>query len=287
MPGTLYVVATPIGNLEDITLRALRVLREVDLICAEDTRVTRKLLSHYDIHTPLTACFQHTRKERLDELAQRLAQGACMALVSDAGTPGISDPGAELVAHALRVGAHVVPIPGPSAPAAALSVLGVPATPFVFEGFAPRTTGDRREFMKRIACETRTVVLFEAGNRLAVTLKELLHVLGDRDVFVFREITKRFEEHYRGSLSSAMQWAEGKQRLGEVTVVIPAVPQRRELPSPEDIRRALAEDLASGVSRRDAVKRVSTRLGVPRSAVYAEQRAMSSLEQAELLHEDR
>src|SRR5258706_13832333 len=180
MPGTLYVVGTPIGNLEDISLRALRVLKEANLIAAEDTRVTRKLLSHFDIHTPLTSFHQHSRGEKAESILARLTLGENVALVSDAGMPGISDPGSELIEMAIRESITVTPIPGPNAALAALVVSGLPTAKFCFQGFPPRTKTDRRTFFADLKDDRRTIVLYESPGRALATLNELYATLGNR-----------------------------------------------------------------------------------------------------------
>lgn len=219
-PGTLYVVATPIGNLEDITLRALRILKEVDVIAAEDTRHTRHLLQRYGIETPLVSFHQHSGAGRLQSLLRRLLEGESVALVTDAGTPGISDPGGMLVAEAHRAGVQVVPIPGASALTALLSVAGLPAHRFRFEGFVPRKEGARRHFFEALAEEEAPVVLYESPHRLLKTLQTAYEVLGDRLVVVGRELTKQYEEVFRGRLSEAIAHWQAKAPKGEFTLVI-------------------------------------------------------------------
>lgn len=271
MPGTLYVVATPIGNLEDITLRALRVLSEVDLIAAEDTRITRKLLSHYDIHTPLTSCHRHTREAKTAALAARLAAGENIALVCDAGTPAISDPGADLIARAIAQGSPVVAIPGPSAILAALVSSGLPTGRFTFEGFPPRTKSDRRAFFANLRNETRTVVLFESPGRLLQTLEDIYAVLGDRPLSVARELTKQFEEVHRGTVAGAISHFQSSKPRGEFTLVLgPGQPTSSEDTSsrPASLQQVLQAALQAGATPRDAVAQVAARLGLPRRLVY-------------------
>lgn len=271
MPGILYVVATPIGNLEDITLRALRVLKEVDLIAAEDTRITRKLLSHYDIHTPLTSCHRHTREAKITALATRLAAGENIALVSDAGTPAISDPGADLIARAIAQGSPVVAIPGPSAVLAALVSSGLPTGRFTFEGFPPRTKNDRRAFFANLRNETRTVVLFESPGRLLHTLEDILAVLGERPISVARELTKQFEEVYRGTVSGAIAHYRSNKPRGEFTLVLGSghstAPEETSS-QPISLQQALQAALEAGATPRDAVAQVADSLGLPRRLVY-------------------
>ena len=216
MPS-LYIVATPIGNLEDITLRALRVLREVGLIAAEDTRVTRKLLSHYDIHTPLTSFNEHNQAARIPELLAALSEND-VALVSDAGTPGVNDPGQSLVQAASNEGIPVVAIPGPSAVTSAVAVSGLVDEAFLYLGFLPRKQGERAKLLQSLVNETRPVVAFESPHRLRRSLKDMLAMLGDRRIAVCREITKLHEEAFRGSISDALAYFE--QPKGEFTLVV-------------------------------------------------------------------
>jgi len=269
MGGTLYVVSTPIGNLEDVTLRALRILREVDLIAAEDTRVTRKLLSHYDIHTPLTSFHEHSRGEKSESLVARMLAGESLALVSDAGTPLISDPGSDLVAAAITAGIPVVPVPGASAVIAGLVASGLPAARFCFDGFPPRPKSDRREFFNSLRSERRTLILYESPTRLTATLEDLYKALGDRTVAVTREITKKFEEVFRGPLSGAMTHFHKNKPRGEFTIVLQGAIAEEPTPTdPAAIETALRAELDSGRSSRDAIEAVSARLGVPRKVVY-------------------
>jgi 16S rRNA (cytidine1402-2'-O)-methyltransferase len=220
VPGTLYVVATPIGNLEDITLRALRVLREVALIAAEDTRHTRKLLARYEIETPLLSFHEHSPPARLQKILQRLESGESVALVTDAGTPGISDPGASLVKAAHEAGIPVVPVPGASAVTAALSVSGFAAARFRFEGFPPRKAGARKRFFEAFQEEDAPIVLFESPHRLLDTLQTALEVLGDRPVVICREMTKQFEQIFHGTLSVALQHWQQHAPRGEFVIVL-------------------------------------------------------------------
>jgi 16S rRNA (cytidine1402-2'-O)-methyltransferase len=269
--GALYLVSTPIGNLEDITLRALRILKECDLIAAEDTRVTRKLLSHFDIHTPLTSYHQHTRENRSEALIQKLKDGASVALVTDAGAPGVSDPGADLVSRAIAVGVLVVPIPGASAVLAGLTASGLPTGRFAFDGFPPRTKTDRTAFFSALVSERRTIVLYEAPSRLLATLRELERHLGDREVAVARELTKKFEEVFRGRLSGAVEHFQAKSPRGEFTLVVHGAPPPPEpaLPDVDVVEKGLRRALSDGLSGRDAVRRVTEELKLPRRHVYS------------------
>jgi len=219
--GTLYVVSTPIGNLEDITLRAVKVLAGVDLIAAEDTRTTKVLLTRYNISKPMLSYFSHNERRRSVELIERLEGGASVALVTDAGTPGISDPAHVVITQALAKGIPVVPIPGPSALLASLVVSGLPTDRFVFEGFLPLKKG-RRTKLEKLKTEERTIVLYESPHRVLKTLGELLESLGDRDVAVARELTKKFEEVMRGKLSGVLSDMSKRQPRGEYVIIVSA-----------------------------------------------------------------
>ena len=222
MTGTLYVVATPIGNLEDITLRALRVLKEVDLIAAEDTRRTRVLLSHYGIHTPMTSYFEHNKLKKGDFLVSRLSEGKAIALVTDAGTPGLSDPGFHLVRLARSAGILVVPVPGPSALTAALSVSGIPADRFIFEGFLPVKAGRRLAHLHALRALERPIVLYESPHRLLKTLAAIEEVCGAIEITLLRELTKKFEEIRCGSPAQLIAHFAREGTRGEFTLIIPA-----------------------------------------------------------------
>jgi 16S rRNA (cytidine1402-2'-O)-methyltransferase len=220
--ATLYVVATPIGNLEDISLRALRVLREVALIAAEDTRRTRALLARHGISTPLTSYFEHNKLRRGPELVARLAAGQSVALVTDAGTPGISDPGFHLVRLARDAGIPVVPVPGPSAAIAALSAAGIPGDRFVFEGFLPVKPGRRRSRLRELAALGRPLVIYESPHRLRATLEAVAEVFGPAEVVVARELTKQFEEFRRGTAAELLAALPAGGVRGEITLIVNA-----------------------------------------------------------------
>ncbi len=220
-PGTLYVVATPIGNLEDVTLRALRVLKEVGLIACEDTRRTRTLLSHFGIHVPVTSYFEHNKLTKGPAILRALSEGKSVALVTDAGTPGISDPGFLLVQAARAAGVPVVPVPGPSAVIAALSAAGVPADRFVFEGFLPVKPGRRLHRLEALRDLDMTVVCYESPHRILASVEAIAQVFGDREIVAAREMTKQFEEIVRGTARQlAERFAAGRVR-GEFTLIIP------------------------------------------------------------------
>jgi 16S rRNA (cytidine1402-2'-O)-methyltransferase len=218
--GILYVVSTPIGNMDDITLRALKILRDVDLIAAEDTRRTRKILSRFDIHTPLVSYFEHNELKKLDKLLSHMERGKEIALVSDAGTPGISDPGYRLIQQAIEWRIPVIPIPGPSAVIAALSISGLPTDSFYFAGFLPKKGGKRRKLLDKLEDLDATSILYESPHRLMKTLENLLEVCGDREIVVTRELTKAFEEAIRGRISEVINTLKDRKIRGELTIVL-------------------------------------------------------------------
>ena len=268
MTGTLHVVATPIGNLEDLTPRAARVLGEVALIAAEDTRQTRKLLSRLGLSTRIVSYNQHNARQRTPSLLNALQEGD-VALVTDAGAPGVSDPGAGLVAEAAGAGFAVVSVPGPSAVTAALAVSGFPADAFHFLGFLPRTAKARRAALIGASTLRATLVLFEAPHRLRAALTDIAETLGDRRVAVCREMTKVHEEVFRGTVLEAIAYFAAPR--GEFTLVIEGAgepPPDAPVPA-ERVAEAMAIARTSGLSRRDAALRVSRELGVPRRAAYA------------------
>ncbi len=230
--GALYVVATPIGNLEDITLRALRVLREVALIAAEDTRRTRILLVHYGITTPVTSYFEHNKLRRGPALVARLQSGESIALVTDAGTPGISDPGFHFVRLARDAGIPVVPVPGPAAVVAALSAAGVPGDRFVFEGFLPVKRGRRLARLREVAALGRPIVCYESPHRLAATLEALAEVFGPAEIVLGRELTKQFEEFRRGTAADLLARLPAEGVRGELTLVVNPLPLPNDRPLP-------------------------------------------------------
>jgi 16S rRNA (cytidine1402-2'-O)-methyltransferase len=265
--GILYVVGTPIGNLEDISLRALRILSEVDLIAAEDTRKTRKLLTHFKIETPLTSYHQHSKLTKLEELFSTL-QYKDVALVSEAGMPGLSDPGYELIKAAIARGIPVVPVPGPSALITALVVSGLPTDSFLYLGFLPRRQKERRQLLASLAGERRTLVAFEAPHRLFASLADLKDVLGDRRIALARELTKVHEEVWRGSVSQALAHFEENPPRGEFTLVIEGAREERVAWDEGQVMEALVELLTEGVERKEAVKIVSELAGWPKREVY-------------------
>ena len=218
--GMLYIVSTPIGNLEDITVRAIRILKEVDLIAAEDTRRTRQLLSHYDIHTPLTSYFDGNQESKGEKLIAQLKAGGSIALVSEAGTPTISDPGYRLVVQCIDANIPITPVPGVAACIAAASVAGLPLHAFVFEGFLSPKSGKRRRHFIELSQEKRTLIFYESPRRLMMFLQDALETLGDRHIVVARELTKKFEEVFRGLVSEALRKFEETSPRGEFTILI-------------------------------------------------------------------
>lgn len=274
-PGALYVVATPIGNLDDVTLRALRVLREVDVIAAEDTRHTRQLLEHHGIPARgrLVAYHDHVEAERADELVVRIASGASVALVSDAGTPLIADPGYRLTRAALEAGVRVVPVPGASSPVALLSCAGLPTDRFTFAGFLPAKSAARQRAIAELADRTETLLLLESPHRIAATLADLAAVLGDREAVLGRELTKRFEEVRRGTLATlAARYGEDGEGEARGEIVL-AIAGRSAAPAKdEEVEEALDDLLRAG---RDAGEPLATvardaaaKLGIPRRVAY-------------------
>ena len=221
MTGSLYIVATPIGNLEDLSLRALRILKEVDLILCEDTRTTRKLLSHYDIHTPVLSYHQHSRLQKIDYIIDQLRQGKNLALVSEAGTPGISDPGCKLINSAIEQYSNltIIPIPGPSALVSSASISGFPMDRFLFLGFLPRKK-KRKKFLEIIKNSKFPIIFYESPYRIIKTLEELQEMLKDREVVVCRELTKKFESVYRGSIPEVLRELKADKIKGEFVVIV-------------------------------------------------------------------
>jgi 16S rRNA (cytidine1402-2'-O)-methyltransferase len=269
--GTLYVVATPIGNLEDMTIRAVRILREVQLIAAEDTRRTRILLNAYQIPTPLTSLYDQNEAEKSGLLIARLKRGEDVAYVSDAGTPGISDPGYILVREAVAQGIRVTPLPGASAVIAALSVSGLPMDSFVFLGFLPAKSLRRRQLLNSLKQEKRTLVFYESPHRLLASLQDIEALLGPREVVVSRELTKLFETFLRGPVGRVIAGLENTTVKGEITLIVAGhAGERPGYSDPELLERCeqLRQSEGEGLSRRDIAERIARETGVPKKRVY-------------------
>jgi 16S rRNA (cytidine1402-2'-O)-methyltransferase len=270
----LYLVATPIGNLEDITLRALRILKEVDQIACEDTRHTQKLLSHYNIRKPLVSYHEHNELTRAPELVVAMEQGAQIALVSDAGVPLVSDPGYRLVTLCLRHHIPVVPIPGPSALLAALSASGLPNEEFLFAGFLPARSGERRRALERLRIEDRTIIFYEAPHRIEETLVDAHEILGDRPACIAREVTKLHEEFRRGSLAELAASLAEKPARGEITLLIGPVPAEQKS-ALRDTSQSLADRVdelirQAKLDRKEALKLAAKERGLSKRAAYQE-----------------
>lgn len=268
--GTLYLVGTPIGNMEDITRRALRVLEEVDFIASEDTRTARKLLTYYGIRKPTISFYEAREKKKSGEIMARLQAGAEVALISEAGMPGISDPGYHLVREAIKAGFRIVPVPGPSALLAALVVSGLPVSRFTFEGFLPPRKTALRKKMFLLQAEDRTLIFFESPRRLLATLGEIRHVLGERNVVVARELTKKFEEIIRGEISTVISLLEEREIRGEIVLLVEgagAKPVEAVGSAAQQVKDAERE---LEISRMEAIKLVAGLRGRSKSEVYKE-----------------
>jgi len=267
MPGLLYIVATPIGNLEDITLRALRVLKEVDLIAAEDTRHTQHLLSHYGIKTALTSYHEHNERAKAQTLIERISKGVNIALVSDAGTPAISDPGFRLVVEAIHAGVRVVPLPGACAMATVLSASGLPTDRFVFEGFLPAKRSERRARLLALREETRTWVFHEAPHRLAECLADLHELLGDREMVLAREVSKLHEEFVRGRASDVINRLANRKLRGEMTLVVRAPAVQPEM-SEEAVKTEIRRLKQGGMRVKDIAEILGKNFGYAKKEIY-------------------
>jgi 16S rRNA (cytidine1402-2'-O)-methyltransferase len=267
-PGTLYLVGTPIGNLEDMTFRAVRILQSVDLIAAEDTRHTGKLLQHFQIATPQISYHDHNRTTRTIELVERLQSGRAIALVSDAGMPGISDPGYDLVKACADVGIPVVPIPGASAAIVALTASGLPSDRFVFEGFLPAKPKPRREYLTMLQQETRTLIFYEAPHRLRQTLQDLTLLGEERAIVLARELTKLHEELWRGTIATAIQHYTTHEPQGEYTLVVAGAQRIAPVLSEAALIAELEVLLAQGLSRSEASRHLAEQTALPRRQIY-------------------
>lgn len=268
--GHLWVVATPIGNLEDMTFRAVQVLRTVALIAAEDTRRSATLLTHYDIKTPVTSYHDFTRPEKRQQILDKILAGSDVALISDAGTPGIADPGYRLVSEAVALGIEVGAIPGPSVLTAALSVSGLATDAFFFNGYLPHGAGPRKRSLESLKARVETLVLYEAPHRFLAALEDMDAILGNRRIAVAREMTKRHEETFRGTIQEAVTHFRGKDRIrGELTLVVAGADASGAPTDDGDLARAVQRMMEEAkLSRKDAVRFVSITLGVPRNQVY-------------------
>ncbi len=268
----LYIVATPIGNLEDITLRALRVLAEVDVIACEDTRHTRKLLTHYKIQTPTISYHEHNERERTTEILSRIARGLTVALVSDAGTPLISDPGFQLVSEAIARGILVVPIPGASALVTALSASGLATNDFLFAGFLPAKPGARRARLGELAAVHTTLIFYEAPHRIKPMLADVQDILGNRRCVLARELTKLHEEFLRGSLSELLEKIDAMNLKGEMVLLVAPLAADEQLTSPIPVSSILEEldglMKAEGLDQKSALKQIARRRGIAKSEAY-------------------
>lgn len=267
--GMLYVVGTPIGNLEDMTFRAVKILQSVDVIAAEDTRHTGKLLQHFQIKTPQVSYHEHNRNERLPDLLKQLNQGKAIALVTDAGMPGISDPGYELVKGCIEAGIQVVPIPGATAGITALSASGLPTDRFVFEGFLPTSGQERQQRLESLQAESRTLIFYEAPHRVRETLQDLANCLGEtRSIVVARELTKLHEEFWRGSIGDAIAHYTQHEPKGEFTLILAGIQAEIPVFSEENLKAELLQIMAQGVSRSQASRQLAQITKLPRRQLY-------------------
>ncbi|MDH6105497.1 16S rRNA (cytidine(1402)-2'-O)-methyltransferase [Anabaenopsis tanganyikae CS-531] len=268
-PGTLYIVATPIGNLEDMTFRGVRILQTVNLIAAEDTRHTGKLLQHFQIKTPQISYHEHNRQSRIPELLEYMANGQAIALVSDAGMPGISDPGYELVIACIDAGITVVPIPGASAVITALSAAGLPTDRFVFEGFLPAKAAKRREYLDSLQTESRTLIFYESPYRLQESLQDLATVWGgDRQIVLARELTKLYEEFWRGTIAEAIAHYSQREPQGEYTLLVAGNPPVHPQLTEEQLKAELLQIMTQGISRSQASRQLAKITSLPRRQLY-------------------
>lgn len=267
-PGTLYIVGTPIGNLEDITFRAVRILQTVDLIAAEDTRHTGKLLQHFQIKTPQLSYHDYNCNSRIPELLGQLGAGKAIALVTDAGTPGISDPGYELVKACVGAGISVVPIPGPSAVIAALIASGLATEQFVFAGFLPVKGQERQNRWESLQTEARTIILYEAPHRLRQTLQDLAVLGEERQIVLARELTKLHEEFWRGSIGDAIAHYNEREPQGEYTLVVAGIPPAKPQLSEAELKAELLQLMIQGTSRSQASRQLAKATSLPRRQLY-------------------
>lgn len=267
--GKLYICPTPIGNLEDITLRTLRILGEVDLIAAEDTRHSIKLLNHYEIKKPLISYHEHNIRERGEELIQKLNNGENIALISDAGMPGISDPGEDLIRLAIEEGIEVIGLPGATASITALVVSGLSTNKFVFEGFLSSKKRDRIKELEELKGERRTIIFYESPHRILNFLRDSVEVLGDRNIALGRELTKHYEEIFRGTISRAIEKFSNIQIKGEFVIIIEGNTVEEEVIE-IDILEHLKDYIEQGLSKKEAIKKLSKEKNIPKNKVYSE-----------------
>jgi 16S rRNA (cytidine1402-2'-O)-methyltransferase len=266
--GILYLVATPIGNLEDISSRALRILREAVLIAAEDTRHTGTLLKHFEIKSQLTSYFEHNKLNKLDYILEKLSEGD-VALVSDAGTPAINDPGYELVKAALASGFDVRPVPGPSAPIAALTVSGLPTDSFLYLGYLPSKSSERRKALTQVMDQPHTLIFLESPHRIVDSLEDILSTLGDRQICVAREMTKMYEEFWRGPVSGAIEYFKTKDPRGEFTLVVAGkMKEERILWTEEELLKAIKKELKKDKSAKEISTELANQSGWNKKEIY-------------------
>lgn len=265
--GTLYLVATPIGNLEDMSPRAVRILREAKLIAAEDTRHTGKLLKHFDIPTPITSYFEHNKLNKIDRILETLTQGD-VALVSDAGSPAINDPGYELVKAALASGFDVRPVPGPSAPVAALTVSGLPTDSFLYLGYLPHKAGERRARLKEVADQPYTLIFLESPYRITEALEDILSTLGDRRIAVAREMTKMFEEYWRGTVGGAREYFSSQPARGEFTLVVEGRTRDHGRWTEEELLAAIEESATGKKGAKELATQLAEQSGWSKKEIY-------------------
>lgn len=267
MKGTLYIVSTPIGNLEDITLRALRVLGEVDIIAAEDTRHSLKLLTHHGVRKPMISYWREKEQERSDEIIGRLQTGQSVALISDAGTPGIADPGSVVIEKAIRENIHIISVPGPSALIAALSVSGLPTEHFTYLGFLPSRKMQRKKAIKNLRFEEKTLVFYEAPHRLLESLRDMVDILGDRKAAIVKEITKIHEEVTRGPLSEVISSIRATTIAGEYVIILQGW-ERKDISISEEVLSELMAHMQKGLGRKEAVHKIAERYGLSKKELY-------------------
>jgi 16S rRNA (cytidine1402-2'-O)-methyltransferase len=268
-PGTLYIVGTPIGNLEDMTFRAVRILQSVDMIAAEDTRHTGKLLQHFQIKTPQMSYHEHNRNSRIPEILEFLKYGKAIALVSDAGMPGISDPGYELIKACVDAEIDVVPIPSATAAITALSASGLPTNRFIFDGFLPAKSQQRREYLQSLLTEIRTLVFYESPHRLRETLKDLGDIFGgDRQIVIARELTKLYEEFWRGTIAEAIAHYQQKEPQGEYTLLVAGIEPSKPQITEAELKAELLAMMKQGASRSQASRQLAKEISISRNKLY-------------------